>query len=86
MPPALLILGVGDCGRVLIPFPLFLLWPLIGLAWLALTLCQPFVWTSKDAREWLAMGKRALFIFGHLSGLRIDVQSKNGSGVHIQII
>ena len=83
-PPILLILSFGSDG-IPIPLPLFLLWPFIGLAWLTLTLVQLFIW-SQRGRGMIAFAKHALAIFCRLSGMRVDVESKNGSDVHIQII
>lgn len=83
MPPAMLMFVVGG---VWIPFPLFLLWPFIGLAWLALTCGELFVRNGQNAGQGIAVGKHALAVFCRLSGLRIDVESKDGSGVNIRII
>ena len=83
-PPALLILSFGKNG-IPIPLPLFLLWPFIGLAWLILTLVQCFVW-SQSGRRWIGFAKHALAVSCRLSGIRLDVESKNGRDFHIQII
>ena len=84
IPPVLLIIGVGNRWRI--PFPLFLLWPFFAVVWLALTLFQLFVGSGRNARQGIVMGKQALAVFGHLSGLRIEVESKDGRGVNIRII
>jgi hypothetical protein len=81
-----LIFGVGKGRRIPIPFPLFLLWPLIALAWLTLTLCLLFVRTGLNTRQSIVTARIALAAFGRLSGTRIDVQSKDGSGVNIRIV
>ena len=82
--PVLLIFRVGNGWRI--PFPLVLLWPFIALAWLTLRLCQIFARTDRSAWQWIELGKHSLALFGSLSGIRLDVQPKEGSGVNIQII
>ena len=84
MPPVLLIFRVGNGWRI--PFPLFLVLPFNALAWVALTFCQLFVRTGRDARQGIDIGKHALAVFRHLSGLRIHVQSNDGSGASIWFI
>jgi hypothetical protein len=70
MPPALLLLGAG--ARMVLPIPLFLIWPLVALAWLL----GGFVWLAAGARP--SGGPRlflaALQALSALRGLCIDVR------------
>jgi len=78
MPPALLLLRFGRRHRFHLPLPLFLLWPLLLLAWLGLGL----VWlaTSLGSRPGsLVAGMTALRALGELRGTRIDLQGRDAA-------
>lgn len=81
MLPALLLLGIGRRPRLWIPLPiLLLLWPvwILGwFAWLVLRVAQ----TPQAAP--LRTGLTAV---AHLSGVRVDVDTKDGDNIHVRLI
>lgn len=85
MIPALLLIGVGWQRRLPLPIPLFLLWPLAGLAVLATGAVQL-------ARRLASPGLRPpllpapLQAIFHLSGLKVDVRTRSGVGVLIWLL
>ena len=86
MPPALIVLRVGSGGWFPLPLPLFLVWPFIAIAGLMLVICRPFVREESRADLGIDAGLQMLSIFCHLSGVRIEVCSKDGTDIRIQIV
>ena len=85
MPPVLLLLGFGE--RAWIPFPLILLWPIVGSVWLMLLLLEPFfLWRGSGVRIGLATGRCAIRMFTRLSGFRVDVEREQGCGLNVWIV
>lgn len=82
MPPALLLVRFGR-RRFVLPLPLFLLWPLILVAWLVLGL----VWLVTFGRRspFLVAGVMVLRVLGELHGTRIDFQGRDAT-VYLQFI
>jgi len=84
MPPALLLLGIGHMRRLVLPLPLFLLWPLLLLAWLGLGLA----WVATIGRPrpaGLVAGRTTLRALGELGGTRVDVRNHR-SHVYLRFI
>jgi hypothetical protein len=78
MPPALLLLRFGRRHRLLLPLPLFLLWPLLLLGWLGLGLA----WLAMPVHrrpEAVVAGVAALRMLGELRGTRVDFQGRDAS-------
>lgn len=72
MPPALLLVRVGHIRWLILPLPIFLLWPLLLLAWLGLGLA--WLVTSREHRPgYLEAGLTTLRGIGELRGTKIDV-------------
>ncbi len=80
MLPALVLVGTGGRRRFWIPIPAFVLWPLWLLGWL--------VWSVfRICRfPWAAMLREALLLGTHLSGVRLDIDSADGTRIHIRMI
>jgi len=74
MIPALLLVGVGWQRRVPLPLPLIVLWPLVLLA-AGLTALYRLAARSTPVLP------PVLAVLFQLSGLRIDVRSRNGTGI-----
>ncbi len=83
MVPSLLMIRVGERGRIPIALPVFLLWPLLALG--ALVVGLGTLGTSRAS----ALGRRmragwlAIQAVGQLRGLKIDVSEKDGQRVFI---
>jgi hypothetical protein len=89
--PALLLVGVGRRRRVILPGPLFLLWPLLALGWLVLGLWNlarvAFLGPEGARRPGSNASLRAaLTLIANLSGLSVDVAARDGRGVYIRLI
>lgn len=85
MIPALLLLGVGWQRRLPIPIPLFLLWPLAFLAVAATGAVQLARRTTRPAAETPLVPPPLEALF-QLSGLRVDVRTRDGTGVLVWFI
>jgi hypothetical protein len=88
--PALILVGVGRRRRFILPGPLFLIWPLIALAWLVLGLWS-LAWSVTPRRgaerpDPLAGFLVALTLFGKLSGLLVDVAARDGARVYVRFV
>jgi hypothetical protein len=88
--PALVLFGVGRRRRLILPGPLFLLWPLVTAAWIVLGLWSlvRVVLLGREAGrpDPLARCWIALALFGRLSGLVIDVAAHDGHRVYIRFV
>ena len=89
--PALMLVGVGRRRRLILPGPVFLLWPLIALGWLVLgvwNLGRIVFLGPEGARRPCsnAQLRAALRLFPNLSGLSIDVAARDGHGIYIRLI
>ncbi|MBN2170030.1 MAG: hypothetical protein JW819_01760 [Candidatus Krumholzibacteriota bacterium] len=86
MIPSLLLVGVGRRRRVILPLPVFLLWPLLALfalaAWILLRLAPAGTVTASAART----GLSALAVACQLSGTRIDVRDPDGPQVYLRFL
>ena len=81
MLPALMFIGVGRGRRFWLPLPLFLLWPLWLLGWIAWLIMKA---VRVPQEKMLLM---ALILCTRLSGIVIDVDSQNDdANVHIRMI
>lgn len=84
MIPALLLLRAhGDRG-ILVPVPLFLLWPLIAVGGLGIGLA--YLATPKRKRSFLTRARLALSVLLNLHGLKIDVRSRDGARIYVWFI
>jgi hypothetical protein len=88
--PALVLFGVGRRRRLILPGPLFLLWPLIAAAWLVLGLwwlIRLVPWCRGAERpDPLAQCRIALILFGKLSGLLVELAARDGARVYIRFV
>ena len=72
MPPALVLLRIGHIRWLILPLPVFLLWPLLLLAWSVLGLA--WLITSHGNRPgYVLAGLTILRGFSDLRGTKIDV-------------
>lgn len=86
MLPAFCLLRIGRGRGFTFPFPVFLLWPLVGLAWLLVTLARIVVPRGSSAGQSVVAAGTGLAVLGHLSGLHIDVAAAGGEKVRIRFI
>jgi hypothetical protein len=89
--PALLLVGVGRQRRVILPGPLFLLWPLLALGWLVVGVWDlgrlAFLGPERARRPGSSASLRAVLVLvAKLSGLSIDVAARDGHGIYIRLI
>jgi hypothetical protein len=80
MVPALLLVGVGQSRRVWIPLPVFLLWPFWLLGWMVWTVFRLF------AIPWEKPLRFALLLGMHMSGVRVDIDTNDGTNIHVRMI
>ena len=84
MPPALLLVELGT--RWWIPLPLFLLWPFVAFAWLALTVSLFIAAPGGKPGRRITAAKKALSAFWLLSGTTIEVQSKGSTPIGFRVV
>jgi hypothetical protein len=78
MLPTLLLVGAGTRRRIWIPVPVILLWPFWLLGWVVWAPARPLLPEQ-------AHGLRAaLILLARLSGLELDVDTKDGTSVHLR--
>lgn len=80
MLPTVVLVGAGARRRVWIPVPVFLLWPFWLAGWA--------VWAPARLLrlEW-AHGLRAgLILLAQLSGLSLDVDTADGTRIHLRFV
>lgn len=80
MIPAIVLVGIGEHRRFWLPLPVFLLWPLWAAAWM-LWVPMRILRVSGQRRLWLV-----LTLSGRMSGLSLDVKSKEGQHIQIRMI
>ncbi len=81
IPPVLIAVRAG---KLLVPVPVILLWPLILLLLAIGALVLPFVRIPETGPAERAMLSFHIYrILGALRGLRVDVQSSRGDEVHV---
>jgi hypothetical protein len=86
MVPVLAIVGLGRKRRVLIPFPFFLLWPLLLVGGLVFGAFPRKEGVNTRAPGYFSRVSTALAVFWHLSGLWIDIRSNDGSNIYLRFI
>lgn len=86
MIPALALIGIGHKRRFYLPIPLILLWPLVFLCFAVVWLAGLFVRRGSEEYRYLAIAWKGLHILCQLSGLRIDVVSRDRHNVFIWLI
>ena len=86
MIPALALIGIGRKRKFALPLPVILLWPVIFLALAVLGLASLFVRRGTEEHKYLGMAKTGLLSLFQLSGLRIDVASRDRDQVFIWLI
>ncbi len=86
MPPVLLIIGLGRSRRFPLPVPLFLLWPLVAVAYGILVLCQRYLRLDKEVVDKIRLARAALGGFAAMSGLKVDVRSQDGHGAFLWFV
>jgi len=89
--PTLLLVRIGGRRGVPLPLPLFILWPLLLVAWLCLGLgylglALSRAFARRPRGESLAGLWLALRLVPHLRGVLVDVQAAAGERVYIRII
>lgn len=87
MLPALLLIGRRPW---VLPGPVFLFWPLIGLGWVLVGIgaaVRRVAGRGRRAEPGRIEGLRAaLKLCGQLSGLRVDVTTREGSGITLRFL
>jgi hypothetical protein len=76
-PPAVLLIGAGTRRRIWFPLPVILLWPFWLLGWV--------VWLPARALlpRQAHLLRTVLIVSTQLSGLRMDVDTKDGPHIHL---
>ena len=85
MIPALLLIGIGWQRRLPLPVPLFILWPLAFLAVAATGAVQLARRITRPAAETPLVPPPLEALF-QLSGLRLDVRTRDGTGILISFL
>lgn len=83
MVPSLLMIRVGERGRIPIALPVFLLWPFLALGALLVGLGTLGTSRASQLGRRMRAGWLALQAVGQLRGLKIDVTEKNGERMFI---
>lgn len=78
--PAIVLVGIGDARMIWLPLPTFLLWPLWLLGWVAWALMR-VLRLAGHRRLWLALS-----LSGRMSGLRLDIRSRQGQRIRVRMI
>ncbi len=80
MLPSVLLIGVGARRRIWIPVPVILLWPFWLLGWV--------VWAPARLlrRDWGHALRAGLIMLAQLSGLRLHVDTTEGTHIHLRFI
>ena len=80
MLPTLLLVGAGSRRRIWIPLPVILLWPLWLLGWA--------VWAPARLMrlEWAQALRAGLILLAQLSGLRLDVDTTDGTRIRLRFV
>jgi hypothetical protein len=80
IPPCFVLVGVGAKRLIWIPVPLILLWPFWLFGWAV----WAFAWMLRVEREHdLRMG---LTLLAQLTGLRMDVDTTDGTHIHLRFV
>ena len=80
MLPTLLMVGVGARRRFWIPLPTILLWPFWLLGWAVWAPARLLRVPRADAL------RHGLVLLAQLSGLRVDVDSQDGTRIHLRFV
>ena len=80
MLPTLLLVGAGSRRRIWIPLPLILLWPFWLLGWAAWVPA----WLLR--LEWAPALRSGLVLLAQLSGLQLDVDTADGTRIHLRFV
>ena len=80
MLPSVLLVGAGPRRRIWIPVPVILLWPFWLLGWAV------WVPTRLMLPERAHALRAVLILLAQLSGLRLDVDAKDGTRIHLRFI
>jgi len=80
MLPGMLLIGAGARRRIWIPVPVIVLWPLWLLGWV--------VWAPARLlrRPWAPVLGGGLIALAQLSGLRLDLDARDGTRIHLRFI
>jgi hypothetical protein len=80
MLPAVLLVGVGSRRRIWIPVPVILLWPFWLLGWV--------VWAPARLLRpaWAHALRCGLILVARLSGLELDVDTTDGTRIHLRFV
>ena len=86
MIPTLLILKVRECRDLILPVPLFLLWPLLAVAALGVGIAYAVAPPRARRGSFFMAARLAGLALLNLHGLKVDVTAHNGTGVYIWFI
>lgn len=80
MLPTLMLVGAGSRPRIWVPLPVLLLWPFWLLGWV--------VWVPARLLGLERAGalRAVLILLARLSGLRVDVDTKEGTHMHLRFV
>jgi hypothetical protein len=80
MLPAVLLVGAGRRRRIWIPVPVILLWPFWLLGWV--------VWAPARLLrlDWAHALRAGLVFLAQLSGLELDVETKDGTRIRLRFV
>ena len=80
MLPAVVLVGVGRRRRIWLPAPVILLWPLWLAGWLV---WAPARLVRPDSAHAL---RGVLILLAQLSGLRLEVDTTDGTRIHLRFV
>jgi len=80
MLPAVLLVGAGSRRRIWIPMPVILLWPFWLVGWAVWAPARLLRLERADAL------RAALILLAQLSGLRVDVDTADGTRIHFRFV
>ena len=80
MLPTVLLVGVGQRRRICLPVPVILLWPFWLLGWV--------VWAPARLLfpGWAHPLRAGLILLAQLSGLSLDVDTTDGTRIHLRFV
>lgn len=86
MIPALLILKVRKDRNLILPVPLFLLWPLLAIAVLGAGIAYAVVPARVRSGRFFMATRLAGLTLLNLRELKVDVQSRDGTSIYLWFI
>lgn len=84
--PAILVFGIGRERRLPVPLPLFLIWPAVGAGWAVIGVSKLVAPGASRRPGAIGTLNTSLRLFNQLRGTRVDIDSADGTRVHVRLI